>query len=357
VKPGRLKRLGPHDAFGSHAYPSLDYSHIRHMTLLPDIVELGHEPGTAIPVLFIACSGRSGSTLLDRILGMHDGFCSVGELRYIWERSFGENQLCGCGVPFDDCPFWREVSRSAFGLDAAQVDATTAIRLWKSLDEIRRAPWLLKSRNSPSHRAALLVYSQLLARLYRTVLNVAHDRVIVDSSGDATHGLILSQVPNIELHVVHLVRDPRAVAFSWKRARRRPEIHWTSQDMPIQSARTSAILWMMHNAMTESLSKSATTYCRLRYEDFVNDPDAALSRVFAPYAWTKAHAPRLVGRELTLTPSHTVSGNPLRFRQGPLKIGLDDEWQNAMDARDRQSVTAITWPLLKRYGYTARTSA
>ena len=37
-------------------------------------------------VLYIAGSGRSGSTVLGRILGRVEGFGAVGELRYVWER-------------------------------------------------------------------------------------------------------------------------------------------------------------------------------------------------------------------------------------------------------------------------------
>ena len=44
-----------------------------------------------------------------------DGFASFGELRHIWERSFLGNQLCGCGRPFRQCPFWTEVAEVAFG--------------------------------------------------------------------------------------------------------------------------------------------------------------------------------------------------------------------------------------------------
>ena len=76
-----------------------------HMTPLENILVQNYD-GNAVPVLFIACAGRSGSTLLDRVIGMQDDFFSAGELRFIWERSFGENQLCGCGAPFDECAFW-----------------------------------------------------------------------------------------------------------------------------------------------------------------------------------------------------------------------------------------------------------
>lgn len=328
------------------------------MTLLGKIGSTPRNESTGnMPVLFIACAGRSGSTLLDRMIGMHDGFFSAGELRYIWERSFGENQLCGCGTPFKECAFWREVSRGVFGTEAARVDTTTAIRLQRSLDEIRYAPWLVQSHNPASHQVALLIYRQLLERLYRRILQVSHDRVIVDSSGDPAHGLILSQIPSIELHVVHLIRDPRAVAFSWTRARRRPEIHWTPENMPIAQVRKSATQWTMHNTIAEFLAKSATSYRRLRYEDFVANPDAALSRILAPYDWIGGRPKGFVGREVVLDRTHTVSGNPMRFKHGPLKIELDDEWRDAMPLRDRRSVTAITWPLLARYGYPIRSSA
>jgi hypothetical protein len=313
---------------------------------------------SAVPVLFIACSGRSGSTLLDRVIGLHDGFRSAGELRFIWERSFGDNQLCGCGVPFDDCVFWDEVSHVAFGMNASEVDATAAVCLRESLDKARYAPWLVQSRSPACYQAGLLVYRRLLAHLYEKILQVSRDKVIVDSSGDGAHGLILSRAPGIELHVVHLVRDPRAVAFSWMRTRRRPEIHWSSEGMPIERAKTSAIRWMLNNTMAERLAQSAASYCRVRYEDFVASPSMVVSRILKPYTWINDHRNgMLTGSDVVLAPSHTVSGNPMRFRSGQLKIKLDDEWRVAMCRRDRLVVEAITWPLLTRYGYRARSGA
>src|SRR5690349_2184383 len=88
-------------------------------------VAVAPSSGERIPVLFIAGAARSGSTLLDRVIGMHEGFCSSGELTFIWQRSYRENQLCGCGVPFHECEFWREVSDTAFGLEPDEVDEQT----------------------------------------------------------------------------------------------------------------------------------------------------------------------------------------------------------------------------------------
>ncbi|HEV3365155.1 MAG TPA: sulfotransferase, partial [Acidimicrobiia bacterium] len=48
---------------------------------------------------------------------------------------------------------------------------------------------------------------------------------------------------------------------------------------------------------------------------------------------------------------HTVAGNPMRFHQGRLDLRLDQAWTTKLPERDRKVVTAITWPLQVRYGY------
>lgn len=307
--------------------------------------------GPAAPVVFIACAGRSGSTLIDRILGAHDGFCSTGEIRFIWERSFLNDELCGCGVPFRQCLFWGEVSARAFGTAPGVLDVSAAARLRGCLDATRQAPWLLSPRAPAAHTAMAELYTGLLSRLFTHALEVSGARAIVDSSGDGAHGLLLARTRGVELHVVHLIRDPRAVAFSWTRARERPEIHWGSERMPTEDASTSARRWVLHNLLAESLSRSAASYQRLRYEDFVLAPERSIRQILAPHSWATAPLASLEQRKVILKPSHTVSGNPLRFKQGLLKISLDDEWRRAMEPRDRRTVNAITWPLLARYGY------
>ncbi len=315
--------------------------------------EMGvHPPANDVTrVLLIAGALRSGSTLLDRVIGSYEGFCSVGEAHVIWEGSFEQNHLCGCGLPFRDCLFWGEVSRKAFGVDIDEVDRATAIRLKNSVSRIRYVPWLMQSHRPRRYESALRAYSELIGRLYSGIQQTSGARVIVDSSKSAAHGLILSRLPNMEVHVVHLVRDPRAVAFSWQRQRRNPEIHWKAEDMPIERVWTSAARWLVQNVPTELLATSAASYSRLRYEDFLTDPSAALSKILAPYDWVGDTPENTENMEIDLQPTHTVSGNPMRFKQGQLKLKLDDEWHRAMLPRDRRLVTAATLPLLIRYDY------
>ena len=52
-----------------------------------------------------------------------------------------------------------------------------------------------------------------------------------------------------------------------------------------------------------------------------------------------------------LRPNHTVDGNPMRFAEGPLRITADERWRTDMDLADRRTVSVLTGPLLRRYGY------
>ena len=67
------------------------------------------------PLVYVGGSARSGSTLLESLLARIPGFCSVGELVFIWERGLKRNDRCGCGARFHDCAFWAQVGEVGFG--------------------------------------------------------------------------------------------------------------------------------------------------------------------------------------------------------------------------------------------------
>jgi hypothetical protein len=300
-------------------------------------------------ILFIGGYGRSGTTLVERVLGQIDGFCAVGEVRHIWVRSFRENQLCGCGVPFHDCGFWREVGKRAFG-GLARIDVARAIALQQGIDRTRfAAHTVLPGRGE--FRDRLEEYTSLLARLYDAIREVSGCRVIIDSSKEPSHGFILRRVPGVEPSMLHLVRDSRAVAFSWVRRKERPEVHWAREFMDVHSPLKSAALWTAFNALCRALGTLGVPYRRAHYEDFVADPGALVRGILADLGEAGAPLGFLRGRSVTLAPNHTVSGNPMRFKVGSIELALDGEWREKMSRRDRRLMTGLTLPLLALYGY------
>ena len=59
-----------------------------------------------VKLIYIGGYGRSGSTLLERILASHPNIVGCGELHNI-EDDFIQNEMCGCGQRASDCDFYR----------------------------------------------------------------------------------------------------------------------------------------------------------------------------------------------------------------------------------------------------------
>ena len=306
-----------------------------------------------VKVLYIAGSGRSGSTILDRILGQLDGFFSVGELCNLWDRGLLAHRKCGCGVPVDQCPTWRGILATGFGRQLDQADASRMIALRRGWVRVRHIPKVLAThwRRPAAHSDELL---EVLGRLYQAVQEHTGCRVIVDSSKAPLYAELLARSPGIDLYVVHLVRDPRATAYSWLRNKQLPDFGDTRQMQRLPPLKSSG-LWTLWQTMSELLvGRPRDRYLRLRYEDFVRDPQAAVQQVAALVGEQPAVLPLLAAGAVRLQATHSVSGNPNRFETGTIQLRADSEWVRGLGGAHRALVTAVTWPLLVRYRYPLR---
>jgi hypothetical protein len=303
-----------------------------------------------VKVVYIAGSGRSGSTIVDNILGQLEGWVSVGEVRFLWERGIEQDRTCGCGEAFSACPFWQAVLARAFpdGVDPGRMRA-----LLDRGTRARRIPALLgRSRRRRFVRRDLAELTTALGALYTAIADVSGARVVVDSSKLPTYGAVLGEVPGIDLRVVHLVRDPRATAYSWLRTKALPDR--PGADMQRQSPLHSSALWTLWNAMAEVFWGRSPRATRVRYEDFVRAPRPTIARIVARADEPPEDGPFVSETEVELTPAHGVAGNPSRFTTGRVALRADDAWRTEMRPADRRTVTSVTWPLLRRHGYAGR---
>jgi hypothetical protein len=303
-----------------------------------------------IKVVYILGEGRSGTTLLDRLLGQIEGFVSTGEVSLIWKWGFAENLLCGCGQPFRDCPFWAGVVERCIG-SVDQIQVNRMLDLKASLLRTRHLHRLLLPRRRTQYGQELAAYGHVLGDLYQAIRDASGCRLIVDSSKNVLYGLVLNRLPNVDLHVVHLVRDSRAVAYSWQRKRVRPEVHNKDAFMDTFSPGSCARDWLIKNALIHILRPFYRHYTLLRYEDLVADPRGVLASLCTAVG---EPAPPLAFLEHTnayLEANHTVAGNPMRFSTGPVAIRQDVEWKKKMAKGSKLLVSALTLPLLLVYGY------
>jgi len=307
-----------------------------------------------VRVLYIGGVGRSGTTLLDRMLGQLPGFFSAGEVEHLWSRGLcGER--CGCGESFMRCGVWAEVGQRAFG-GWDTVDVARVRELQRSVDNTRSIPGLLLPL-WPPHRRRLAEFRSFLARLYAAIGDVSNGHIIVDSSKHPAYALLLRRTPGIDLRIVHMVRDSHGVAYSWTKVVERPEIVGRVQHMPRYAPVHSATWWTLYNALFRLLAGLGTPSVLVRYERLVQHPQRELKRIleFAGQPESRQALDRLVsGSKVQMQPTHTVAGNPLRFRQGQIELRLDDDWRNHMRPLDRVLVSFVSWPLLRRFGYQRR---
>jgi hypothetical protein len=304
-------------------------------------------------VLYILGWGRSGTTVLDNILGEADDVFSCGELNFLWRRGLEIGGTCGCGDPVRDCVVWSDVLATAFGKDWARTLHVDRILRWYSRTiRVRRTRQLLRtSPDGVSPSSGLGRYLDLLGRLYHGIAEVTGARVIVDSSKRPCDAALLRLLPNVSPYFVHMVRDPRAVAYSWQRARamdlRIPEMMMTRH-----SPSYSTTHWLAWNAGSNAIQHAyPSRSLLLRYEDFTRSPRTWVERILALVEEEGSAPPFDDERTVRLHANHTVSGNPSRFTAGRITIRRDDEWVACQGTRDRFVSTALALPYLPRYGY------
>ena len=154
------------------------------------------------------------------------------------------------------------------------------------------------------------------------------------------------------MRIIHLIRDSRAVAYSWQRKKRNPAVQQKEAYMERLNIIRSSILWSFDNFFVNLLRKKASNYVAIRYEDLARNPKDMLIWLLKRIELCPTSFSFFINdHTVYLHTGHTVGGNPMRFKQGIIEIQLDEEWKQKMPVYKRLAVTAFTWPLLLRYGY------
>ena len=323
-------------------------------TVRPEPVQCGDG---VLEVLYVSGAPRSGSTILGMILGQLDGCCDVGELWALWRPAFQNADLCGCGLPVDQCEFWSRVMRDALGPDFAQ-NGPRLGRLHRRCMGTLRAPLVWAHARGWRQRPHYEQYAQGLADHYRAIAAVSGAKVVVDSSKMASDALVATMIPGVNVSVVHVVRDPRGVAWSWKKHRQQPGPG--GRELDRHGIVATASRWLIYNAFADFLLAPTlkNRFRTIRYEDLLRDPVGVTADV-SDWLGLRSTVNPVSGRPPRLSmdrPTHPVWGNPVRTATGDVPLRLDDEWRSQMKPRERRAVALLTLPFLLRYGYTRRRS-
>lgn len=293
-------------------------------------------------VLFIMGHGASGTTILGNLLGELDRWVHVGELRTFWGEGLDGVRPCGCGKDLAECELWRAVLGRLGELAGSPLTEDLRRQLDGLHARTARVRNTLKLLWRPAALGPDLVrYAPHAANLYHAIALAAEAGVVVDSSKRTGDAALLRHLPAVEPFYVHLIRDPRAVAHSWRR-----------RDDRNRAART-ALGWDELAVLGEGVRRRAGRERSLlvRFEDFIANPGNVVEAVARMVGEKAAPVPIVQDGTVVVGPNHTVGGHWIRFSSGPVPLREDRAWESAMPAVDRAVVSAITLPFLVRYRY------
>lgn len=323
--------------------------------------------GAAVPpsLLYICGSGRSGSTLLDMLLGGHSAISAVGELSnlYFYARHRTKSDMCTCGRHVLDCPFWIAVNREVRELrpDLPDPAISGLITADPRLEALRdhSGRWTkgpAAPRRSRIREGILIAGSSRLLRLAASVSSEAalHWRIgldrhviyeairrahgtpiIVDSTktaGDMKRVYLARTRP---MHLIYLVRDGRAVSHA--RMRR------TGCSME-HAARTWAAEQRKQRAV--QLSIPSKHILHVRYEELCRNPVRVLSEICGTVGLE--YEPSMLDFR---GDRHNIGGNPMRFRSGEDEIKLNERWKQELTDEDLRTFEREAGRANRRLGY------
>lgn len=289
-------------------------------------------------IVYIGGWMRSGTTLLCEMVGAFEGALALGELSGIW-RAAHRNEPCSCGAAIPSCQVWgpalaaveraHGISRQDYqGLakQAQDVLRTRSAHRLARLDPDDRSGWPESVRS----------YVEILHTLLASISETTGAQILVDSSKLPPGFLLERLMPGTSVDLVHIVRDPRAVANSERKTRVRsgPDADLLP---PGRSAVRSVFYWSAFNLAVRAYSRYADSYIKVDYSRLTSCTDIELDRVAGLLGVRRKP-------DVVLDGGHVAVGNPARFDGSTRTVRADDSWKHELRRREKLWVSSASLP-------------
>lgn len=302
-----------------------------------------------IPYLYITGSGYCGSTLLAFLLNIHPHMSTVSEMGGP-DQTLGpvEEYLCSCGTLLVQCPFFLEVERriNAMGssFDLRNWQLIFQLSKYRLLDIFLARPlgnvFLEQIRDSlvplwPGYQHAVGIISRRIVHFAQAVLAIGGKEVFVDAQKDSIRIKFLRDIEQLDLKVIHLLRDVRAGTASFMRNHNTDNVVWATQ------------AWYRSNMNAERARRflAPHQWLRVRYEDLCVDPQGTVDCI-SDFVGVK----RVPIAEDFYEGEHHILGNRMRLkRKGSIK--LDESWKDRLTECDLDVIARIGGRANRYFGY------
>ncbi|MFB6374225.1 MAG: sulfotransferase [Bradymonadaceae bacterium] len=291
-------------------------------------------------IVYIAGYGRSGSTLLERVLSANSKLFGTGSLWSIWDLETPSV------TSREGDAFWERVLGRLYvdlpvgDPKAVQMDVERATRFWRAL-------------GSEGER---------LRRDYRRVIDHLFDTLdrhvpefIVDSSKTQLNTFFrpvaLQNFTDHEVYVIHLVRDGRGCLWSNLKGSNEQFGKGLAPPKRLTGLRTM-VSWYLSNGGAHLFDAlvQRDRYVQVHYEDFCQRPRSALEQIEPLIGVDLDEQIAMLEAKQPIPRAKQIAGNRLRHSE-ELVLEFDAEWQEKLDGFHRGLFWALGGPLAAHYGY------
>ena len=310
-----------------------------------------------IETTYILSAGRSGSTLLNLIIGSHPRAVTVGEVSHL-PKNLALNSPCSCGQPVWECPFWAAATDALsrrLRLDLKSDPYTLDLGFMggkRIVDPARqttlyRTTWKVRQRLLHWSQISGLPLPKILRKrfdlgvantiaLYEVIREQTGARLVADSSKEYLKGLALYAAAPERTRLILLSRDGRAVFYSGIR----------SGSTPNEALRMWQAYYQRTLPLIEKLVPREQIF-RLSYENLAANPEREARRVCD-----------FLGLEFTASMldfgskvQHIANGNDMRLSRNQ-QIVADLAWQTELSQIDARYFETHAGSLNRLLGYT-----
>lgn len=287
-------------------------------------------------VIYIAGYSRSGSTILDTLLGDAPDCFGCGEIIYLSDELEHERQ-CSCQESYDKCSVWSDIVKTSLRLDYTEIN--------KALD----------GRVKEGSKYSKAEYEENNLEVFDAIARKTGSQFLVDSSKSARDAAYrirnLYDLYGSRLYVIHITRHLHSVMSSYYTTGSNWAAEGYIKEKPFRVER-AAIGWRLANQLVMQQSKDIEdlNYIRLKLESLTESPIYSLTKLEKFTGLDLSRVKSKVEMSEEILPGHKVGGNRNRFKPLILSSGKASGGK-ALPLRYRIIGNLLCGGLLKKLGY------
>jgi len=298
-------------------------------------------------IVYIAGYSRSGSTILDILLGSHPDIFSTGELVYLFDDWLNNSRVGTCGEVYEKCSFWKN-----FKLPQ-EINFHEAVKVIRSVEARKQINALI---NEKIEEEVTRKYKLIQSALYNYIFESSGKNIVVDSSKNsrdmAGRFFALHRYTEFDIYVIHLIKNGLSIVESFVKKGRNWTLEGYGKNDRFAAARSS-MGWFLANTLTERLGKQMPQkkFIQIKYEELLNHPENTLHTISHLLDIDISEVIDLIKNKAPLNAKHNVGGNRLRLEK-EIKFNTSNQLKEIkLSSYHRLIFNLIGGRLNKRFGY------